>query len=58
MALSRTDCVRVCTEGAAAMTGHTAGFHARVRSVSDAPIAFIHCMIHREALVAKKFLLI
>ena len=49
-----TDCVGVCTDGAAAMTGHTAGFHARVRSASDTPITFIHCMIHREALVAKK----
>ena len=49
-----TDCVGVCTDGAAAMTGHTAGFHARVRSASDTPITFTHCMIHREALVAKK----
>ena len=49
-----TDCVDVCTDGAVAMTGHTAGFHARVRSASDTPITFTHCMIHREALVAKK----
>ena len=49
-----TDCVGVCTDGAAAMTGHTAGFHARVRSASDTSIIFTHCMIHREALVAKK----
>ena len=51
-----TDCVGVCTDGAAAMTGHTAGFHARVRSASDTPVTFTHCMIHREALVAKKIL--
>ena len=44
----------MCTDGAAAITGHTAGFHARVRSASDIPITFTHCMIHREALVAKK----
>ena len=49
-----TDCVGVCTDGAAAMTGHTAVFHARVRSASDTSITFTHCMIHREALVAKK----
>ena len=49
-----TDCVGVCTYGAAAMTEHTAGFHARVRSASDTPITFTLCMIHREALVAKK----
>ena len=49
-----TDCVGVCTDGVAAMTGHTAGFHGRVRSASDTPITFTHCMIHGEALVAKK----
>ena len=49
-----TDCVCVCTDGAATMTGYTAGFHARVRSVSDTPIIFTHCMIHREAFAAKK----
>ena len=48
------DCVAICTDGAAAMTGHTAGFQGRVKSASDAPIIFTHCMIHREALVAKK----
>ena len=36
------------------MTGHTAGFHARVRSASDNPITFTLCMIYRGALVAKK----
>ena len=57
MGLLWTDCVGVCTDRATAMTGHTAGFHARVRSASDTPITFTHCMIHREALVAKKFLI-
>ena len=36
------------------MTGHTAGFQGRVKSASDVSITFTHCMIHREALVAKK----
>ena len=49
-----TDFVGVCTDGAAAMTGHTAGFHATVRSASDTSITFTHCMIHQETLVAKK----
>ena len=44
----------MCTDGIAALTGYTAGFHARVRSASDTPVTFTHCMIHREALVAKK----
>ena len=30
-----TDCVGMWTDGAASMTKHTAGFHARVRSASD-----------------------
>ena len=49
-----TDCVCVCTHGAAAMTRRTARFHARVRSASDTPITFTRCMIYREAIVAKK----
>ena len=48
------DCVAICTDEAAAMIGHTAGFQGRVKSASDAPITFTLCMIHREALVAKK----
>ena len=48
------DCVGVCTNKAAAMTGLRAGFHAIVRSPSDTPTTFTHCMIHGEDLVAKK----
>ena len=47
-----TDCVSVCTDGTAVMTRHAAGFCTRVRSATDTPITFTHCMIHREALVA------
>ena len=49
-----TNCVVVCTDGAAAMTGHTAWCHARVRSACNTPITFTHCIIHREALVTKQ----
>ena len=49
-----TDCVGVCTDGAPTMTRHRAEFHARVRTASDTFFTFTHCMIHREALVAKK----
>ena len=58
MRLFWTDCVGACTDGAAAITGHTTRFYAGVQSGSDTPITFTHCIIHREALVAKKFLLI
>ena len=49
-----TKFVGVCTDGPAGMTGHTAGFHTRVQSASNTPITFTHCMIHRQALLAKK----
>ena len=48
-----TDCVGACTDGAAAMIGHTTRFYARVQSANDTPITFTHFLIHREALVAK-----
>ena len=54
MGLQWKGCVGVCTDGAAAMTGHTDGFHGRVKSAINSPITFTHCMIHRDALVAKK----
>ena len=46
------------TDGAAAMTGHPAEFHARERSATDTHITFTHCMIHREAKVGKTLSLI
>ena len=55
-----TDCVGVCTNEAVTMTGHTAGFHARMRSASDIPITFTQCMIPvytvlERLLLLKKF---
>ncbi len=52
--LNWTDCVGVCTDGAAAMTGKNVGFHTKVKSVSNGGITFTHCMIHREVLATKK----
>lgn len=52
--LKWSNCVGVCTDGAAAMTGRHVGFISKVKSVANAHITFTHCMIHREALVAKK----
>ena len=42
------------TDGAAAMTGKNIGFQSKVKSATNTSITFTHCMIHREALVAKK----
>ncbi|XP_023226698.1 zinc finger BED domain-containing protein 5-like [Centruroides sculpturatus] len=46
------DCVSVCTDGAAAMTGRVKGFVAQVREINS-NIRCDHCLIHREAIVAK-----
>ncbi|XP_067306923.1 protein FAM200A-like [Pseudorasbora parva] len=46
-------CVGVCTDGAAAMTRKNSGVTALIKQ--KAPnAAFTHCMLHREALVAKR----
>jgi len=50
--LAWTQCVGVCTDGAAAMTGRKSGVVAPVKQVAP-HIASTHCMIHREALATK-----
>lgn len=46
-------CVGVCSDGAAAMTGKNSGVTALIKQ--KAPnAAFTHCMLHREALLAKR----
>ncbi len=46
-------CVALCTDGAQAMTGHERGLAARVQQVAPL-VKWTHCMVHREALAAKK----
>ena len=36
------------------MTGKNIGFQSKVKPATNTSITFTHCMIHREALVAKK----
>ena len=36
------------------MSGKNVGFHAKVKSLNSGPITYTHCIIHREALAAKK----
>jgi hypothetical protein len=50
--LSWKDCVSICTDGAASMTGKVKGFKAEVHEVKP-EIRFGHCFLHREATVAK-----
>ncbi|XP_013773307.1 SCAN domain-containing protein 3-like [Limulus polyphemus] len=52
--LEWNNCVGVCTVGAAVMTGRIVGFQIKVKSATNGPTTFTHCMIHREALVVKK----
>ena len=46
------NCVSICTDGALSMVGKYKGFVAHVKNVNP-NIMSIHCMIHREALMAK-----
>jgi hypothetical protein len=49
------NCAGVCSDGAAAMTGKLNGLFAKIKLLPHTSnIKFTHCMIHREALVAKK----
>ena len=51
--ISWSMCKAICTDGAAAHTGSKKSFRAKVNEISP-NILFTHCMIHREALAAKK----
>ncbi len=50
--LSWEKCVSVCTDGAAAMTGHRSGVVTRIQAINP-KIAATHCMLHRQALASK-----
>ncbi|XP_063786022.1 zinc finger BED domain-containing protein 5-like [Pseudophryne corroboree] len=46
-------CVGICSDGARAMTGKNSGLVTRVQAVAPQAV-WTHCIIHRQALVAKK----
>jgi hypothetical protein len=50
--ISWANCVGICTDGAAALIGHKKGFQADVRRIGP-HVNFIHCIIHRQALVSR-----
>ncbi|XP_072395401.1 zinc finger MYM-type protein 6-like [Diabrotica undecimpunctata] len=52
--LSWKDCVGLCSDGAAAMTGHKTGLPSFVREEGNRDIVLTYCIIHREMLAAKR----
>jgi hypothetical protein len=44
--ISWANCVGICTDGAAAFTGHKKGFQAEVQQIGP-HVNFIYCIIHR-----------
>lgn len=52
--LNWENCVSVCTDGAASMTGKYSGVVSRIKNVANLHFVHIHCIIHRQHLVAKK----
>ncbi|XP_023214867.1 multiple PDZ domain protein-like [Centruroides sculpturatus] len=50
--LTWANCVAVCTDGAAALTGSNKGLRGLIQKVAP-HMVFNHCMIHRQALFAK-----
>jgi hypothetical protein len=52
--ISWANCVGICADGAANLTGHKKGFQAEVQKISP-HVNFIHCIIHREALASRGF---
>jgi hypothetical protein len=53
--LSWNNCVGVCTDGTAVMTVKKKGLLAQVKNLNNATdVIYMHSIIHREALAAKK----
>lgn len=50
--ISWTNCIGICTDGAAAMTGRHKGVVTRILEVAPRAVA-THCFLHRETLAAK-----
>ncbi len=48
-----SDCIGVCTDGAAAMTGRQSGVVQRIKEVAPLAVS-THCFLHREALATKE----
>jgi len=47
------NCIDICTDGAKAMVGKTAGVVSRIKEVTNI-CSNSHCILHRQALAIKK----
>jgi hypothetical protein len=50
--ISWANCVGICTDGTAALTGHKKGFQADVQQIGP-HVNFIDCIIRRGALISR-----
>jgi hypothetical protein len=50
--ISWANCGGICSDGAAALTGHKKGFQTEVQQIRP-HVNFIRCIIHREALASR-----
>jgi zinc finger BED domain-containing protein 5/7/8/9 len=48
------NCVGICTDGAAAMTGRHLGVVSRIKKIANPNMMATHCFIHREQLASKE----
>jgi hypothetical protein len=51
--ISWANYVDICTDGAAALTGHKKGFQSEVQQIG-LHVNFIHCIMHRKALASRE----
>jgi len=49
------NCVGVCTEGGACLTGRNSGLVTEIKDMADSTLLLTHCYIHRQNLASKKF---
>jgi len=49
------NCVGVCTDGAACLTGRNSGLVTKIKDMAGSTLLSTYCYIHRRKLASKKF---
>ena len=52
--LERKNCVGVCTDGAACLTGRNSGLVTKIKDMAHNNLLSTNCYIHRQSLASKK----